>query len=155
MRETAAVCTVPLFAGILLGILLSSGTIQAVNQIADQIAERHEAVFQYHPLIFLLTLLTAAATVFLSAWIPAAKLSRTTPLAAIVGTDEWFLKKKRKSPVLALLFGIEGRTGRECPEGPEEGFSYLDPVAYALLSGFHHPAVLFYPLRYQHKPYLF
>ena len=122
MRETAAVCTVPLFAGILLGILLSSGTIQAVNQIADQIAERHEAVFQYHPLIFLLTLLTAAATVFLSAWIPAAKLSRTTPLAAIVGTDEWFLKKKRKSPVLALLFGIEGELAGNALKAQRKAF---------------------------------
>ena len=47
-------------------------------------------------------------TVLISAWLPAGKLSRMSPLEAIKNTGELQLKRKKKSCILALLFGTEG-----------------------------------------------
>lgn len=81
---------------------------QAVNRLAGEIAGRHEAVFQYHPLIFAATVLAVLGTVLISVWIPAGRLSRMTPLQAIQGAEENGLKKKKHSRFLSRLFGIEG-----------------------------------------------
>ena len=64
--------------------------------------------FGYHPLILCLSLLTTAVTLLVSAWIPARKMSRLTPLEAIKNTGELQLKRKKNSRLLSLLFGIEG-----------------------------------------------
>ena len=47
-------------------------------------------------------------TVIFSAWIPARKLSRMTPLEAIRNTGGLSLKKKKYSRILFRIFGIEG-----------------------------------------------
>ena len=47
-------------------------------------------------------------TVWISAWLPARRLSRMTPLEAIRGADGFLLKKKKNSRILTLLFGMEG-----------------------------------------------
>ena len=87
---------------------MTFGAIQAVNALADGIVGRHEAVFTYHPLVFAVTILTSFLTVLISAWLPARKLSRMTPLEAIKNTGELQLKRRKKSRILALLFGTEG-----------------------------------------------
>ena len=69
---------------------------------------RHEAVFQYHPTIFVITVLSSVLTVLFSAWLPARKLSRLTPLQAIRNGGGLQLKRKKHSRILSLLFGIEG-----------------------------------------------
>ena len=76
--------------------------------MGSDIPGRHEAAPGYHPLVFLVTLLLTLATIWISAWIPARKLSRLTPLEAIRNTGELQLKHRKKSPVLSLLFGVEG-----------------------------------------------
>ncbi len=91
-----------------MGIAVSFGTIQLINFFAEGIAGRHEAVFAYHPLIFVITILASVLTVFISAWLPARKLSRLTPLEAIRNTGELQLKRKTKSRILTRLFGVEG-----------------------------------------------
>ena len=108
LQEAAVLCILPILFGSLLGIALSFGIIQLVNILADGIAGRHEAVFAYHPLVFAVTILASVLTVFVSAWIPARKLSRQTPLEAIKNTDELQLKRKKTSPILTIFFGIEG-----------------------------------------------
>lgn len=108
LQEAAVLCILPILAGCLIGMALSFGIIQAVNLLASETAGRHEAVFQYHPLVFLVTILASFLTVFISAWLPAKKLSKLTPLQAIRNTGELQLKKKRQSRILAALFGIEG-----------------------------------------------
>ena len=80
----------------------------AVNILADSIVGRHEAAFAYHPLVFAVTILTSFLTVLISAWLPARKLSKMTPLEAIKNTGELQLKRRKKSRILALLFGTEG-----------------------------------------------
>lgn len=108
MQEAVALCIVPITVGIFLGIVLSVGIIQVINLLATGMAVRHEAVFQYHPLVFVVTILAVAITVLISAWLPARKLSKLTPLQAIRNAGELQLKKKKNSRILAFLFGVEG-----------------------------------------------
>lgn len=108
MQEAAALCAVPILVGSIIGIALSFGVIQAINLLAADVVGRHEAVFKYHPLIFVITILVSVLTVFISAWLPAKKLSGLTPLEAIRNTGELRLKKKKNPRILSLLFGVEG-----------------------------------------------
>ncbi len=109
LQEAAALCVLPVFIGNLLGILISMGMIHMVNGfLGDGVAGRHEAVFGYHPLVLGATLLLTVVTIWISAWMPARKLSRLTPLEAIKDTGELRLKRKKKSPLPACFFGVEG-----------------------------------------------
>ncbi len=109
LQEAAALCILPILIGNLLGILISMGIIHMVNGLlGSDVAGRHEAVFGYHPLVLAATLLLTVATIWISAWMPARKLSRLTPLEAIKNTGELQLKRKKKSPLLTCLFGLEG-----------------------------------------------
>ena len=108
LQEAAILCVIPVLIGSFVGIALTFGAIQAVNILADSIVGRHEAAFAYHPLVFAVTILTSFLTVLISAWLPARKLSKMTPLEAIKNTGELQLKRRKKSRILALLFGTEG-----------------------------------------------
>lgn len=109
LQEAAALCAVPVLAGNVLGIGGSVWLTQLSNVLlGSHIPGRHEAVPGYHPLVFVLTLFLTVLTILISAWLPARKLSRMTPLEAIRSTGELQLKRKKKSPVLAFLFGAEG-----------------------------------------------
>lgn len=108
IQEAVILCVVPILTGSLLGILLCDGAMHLVNFLAKDVAGRHEATFHYHQLIFILTILSSLLTVFLSAWKPARKLSRMTPLEAIFNHEELQAKRRRKPIILSRLFGIEG-----------------------------------------------
>ena len=109
LQEAAALCILPILIGNLLGILISMGIIHMVNSLlGSDVAGRREAVFGYHPLVLVATLLLTVVTIWISAWMPARKLSRLTPLEAIKNTGELQLKRKKKSPLLTCLFGLEG-----------------------------------------------
>ena len=109
LQEAAALCILPILIGNLLGILISMGIIHMANGLlGSDVAGRHEAVFGYHPLVLVATFLLTVATIWISAWMPARKLSRLTPLEAIKNTGELQLKRKKKSPLLTCLFGLEG-----------------------------------------------
>lgn len=108
MQEAAVLCGVPILFGSLLGIALCFGVYQGANSIAADVVGRHEAIFQYHPTIFVITLLSSVLTILFSAWLPARKLSRLTPLQAIRNVGGLQLKRKKHSRILSLLFGMEG-----------------------------------------------
>ena len=109
LQEAAALCILPILIGNLFGILISMGLMHMANDLlGSDVAGRHEAVFGYHPLVLVATLLLTVATIWISAWMPARKLSRLTPLEAIKNTGELQLKRKKKSPLLTCLFGLEG-----------------------------------------------
>ena len=108
LQEAISWCTVPVLIGNLSGILCSMGLIRLINVLAAGVPDRHESVFGYHPLVLALTLLTTGLTIWISAWLPAQKLSKVTPLEAIKNTAELQLKRNGHSPVLAFLFGVEG-----------------------------------------------
>lgn len=109
LQEAAALCAVPILVGNLLGIVISKGLLQMVNVLlGSSAAGRHEAVFDYHPLVLAVTLSVTVVTIWISALLPARKLSRLTPLESIKNTGELQLKRRKNSPVLTLLFGVEG-----------------------------------------------
>ena len=108
IQEAVALALPSVLSGILLGIFLGFATIGAMLKLSRRITGAQGMAFRYHPAVFGITLLFSVLTVLISAWMPAGKLSRITPLEAIRGTDEPELKKKSSSPILAALFGFEG-----------------------------------------------
>ena len=108
LQEAVYLSVLPLLIGSLAGIGASFCVIGAVNLFAANMPGRYEAVFQYHPAIFAATLLASAEAVLFSAFIPAVKLSRMTPLEAIRNTGGLGLKRRKHSPLLSRLFGMEG-----------------------------------------------
>lgn len=109
LQEAAALCILPVFIGNLFGILISMGIIHMANDLlGSDVAGRHESVFGYHPVVLAASLLLTVATIWISAWMPARKLSRLTPLEAIKNTGELQLKRRKKSPLLTCFFGVEG-----------------------------------------------
>lgn len=109
LQEAAALCAAPILTGTLLGIAGCMGLIQLINLLAGDLTGRHPAVPGYHPLVLLLTLLLSVITIWISAWLPARTLSRLTPLDAIKNTGELQLKRQKRSRLLTLFFGLEGK----------------------------------------------
>ena len=108
LQEAAMLALVPILAGLLLGIGLSYATVQAMGVMAEKLVGGRKMDFCVSPVILTLIFLLSVSTVLISAWLPAGKLSRLTPLEAIRGTGELQLRRKRNSPVLSTLFGMEG-----------------------------------------------
>lgn len=108
LQEAFTLCTGPVAAGSLIGILICKGILETVNVLLADVERRLVLPFVYHPMLLCLSLLAAAFTVWLSAWIPAGKMSKLTPLEAIRNTGELQLKRKRNSRILSALFGMEG-----------------------------------------------
>ena len=108
LQEAAVLCFIPILLGSVFGIGISYTVIELVNLFAADVAGRHPAVFQYHPVVFLVTFLSASLTVLFSAWIPARKLSKITPLEAIHNLGDFQFKRRKHSRVLSWMFGIEG-----------------------------------------------
>ncbi len=108
IQEADVLCTLPVLLGNLAGICVGYGFIHMMNIIAAGQTGRHEGTFRYPPLIFVFAVFISMLTVLVSAWIPARRLAEMTPLSAIHGGEEMQLRKKKSSPVLFWLFGIEG-----------------------------------------------
>ena len=108
LQEAAALCALPLLAGTALGLAACWGVILAVNRAAAGVAGRQDAVFTLHPLVVASTLLASFLTVLLSAWLPARKLARLTPLQALRGGETPRRWKRCRAPLLSLCFGVRG-----------------------------------------------
>lgn len=109
LQEAVSLCALPVLAGNLLGLGGGVGLMLLTNVLlGSDIPGRHEASPGYHPVILIVTLAVTAATIWISAWLPARKLSRLTPLEAIRNTGELQLKHRKNSRILSLLFGVEG-----------------------------------------------
>ncbi|MDE6737683.1 MAG: ABC transporter permease, partial [Lachnospiraceae bacterium] len=109
LQEAFTLCAAPIIIGNLLGIAGSIGLIELSNIVlGNDIPGRHKAVPGYHPLVLVLTLIVTVITIWISAWLPAIKLSRMTPLEAIKNTGELQLKRKKNSRILTALFGVKG-----------------------------------------------
>lgn len=108
LQEAAVLSILPMILGSLLGIFISYGLNNTINIFAADVSGRHESVFHYHPFVLIGTILTSALTVLFSAWIPARRLSKLTPLEAIRNTSSFLLKKRKHSRILSILFGMKG-----------------------------------------------
>lgn len=131
--EALALCALPVTAGNFMGIAVSKILIEGTNSVLDSIQTRTDAVFTYNPLIFACSFLLAFITIFVSALIPAYKMSRLTPLEAIRNTHELQLKKRKSSCILSLLFGIEGELAGNAMKAQKKN---LRMAATALLFSF-------------------
>lgn len=155
MQEAAALCAVPLLLGNVLGVLIGLGVMEMTNIIVgSDISGRHEAVGGYHPLVFVFTFAITILTVWISAWYPARKLSRLTPLEAIRNTGEIQLKK-RKIPAFWLFLRAGRRTGRKFAEGAEKGLAYRYIIPDVFFSGVYLDAMFLYPFGHQYKNDIF
>ena len=109
LQEALILCAVPIVVGNLLGIAGIMGILQMANVLLKKgIEGQQKAVFGYHPLVMVLTGIVTIVTIWISAWLPARKLSKLTPLEAIKNTNELQLKRRKNSFFLSLLFGVEG-----------------------------------------------
>lgn len=108
MQEALFLSAVPILAGTLSGIILSCVTVNGMSTFAANLAGGRKMDFALHPAAVLLILFLSFSTVFISARIPAGRLSRLTPLEAIRGTGELRPGKKKNFPLLSALFGMEG-----------------------------------------------
>ena len=109
LQEAGLLCALPVLFGNLAGMAAAAGLLEGINLYLKKAApDRLPSHFVFHPAVFLLSVLCAAVTVWASARIPAGRLSRLTPLEAIRGGGEFSLKRKKHSPILSLLFGVEG-----------------------------------------------
>lgn len=112
LQEAAALSLAPLAAGTALGLAACRAVLAAVNAAAADVAGRLPAVFQLHPLVAAGALLAAGLTVLFSAWLPARRLSRMTPLQALrdgpAPAPAARGRRRRPARLLALLFGIRG-----------------------------------------------
>ncbi len=134
LQEAATLCAVPVIVGNLSGIAGSMGLLQMVNVLlGSSIAGRHKAVFGYHPLVLVLTLLITIVTIWISAWLPARKLSRLTPLEAIKNTGELQLKRRKNSYLLTMLFGVEGELAGNALKAQRKA---LRTASFSLISAF-------------------
>lgn len=122
LQEAVVLCTVPILAGTLTGAGISFGVIKLINIFATDVAGRHHAIFQYHPWVFVVTIAAAFLTVLFSAWIPARKLGKITPLEAIRNSGEIYLQKKKRCKILSLMFGIEGEMAGNALKAQKKSF---------------------------------
>lgn len=113
LQEAFALCLIPILIGIGGGVALCMVVIRFANGIAG--TYRGENVdFTYHFGLFLIALLVSIFTVLYSAWLPARRLSKMSPLQVIKGEEEKSaLRKVKKFRLVSLLFGIEGELARK------------------------------------------
>lgn len=130
MQEAFMLSLYAVPAGVLAGILAAYGTVSAMGSFAENLAGGRRMDFALHPAIVIAVFLLSFLTVLISAWIPAWKLHRLTPLEAIRGSDDLrivkgisrtnFMSTKKeniarknimstgKSTLLSAIIGIEG-----------------------------------------------
>ncbi|MBD5445302.1 MAG: ABC transporter permease [Lachnospiraceae bacterium] len=108
IQEAAVLCIVPIVFGTLLGVAGGFGAFSMMDLLAGEMTGRHDTHFRYHPYVLALTILISLLTVLISAWIPAGKLAKLTPLEAVRGNYETAMIRRKHSRLLFLLFGIEG-----------------------------------------------
>lgn len=108
LQEAFRMTIWPILVGILMGVVLCRGVMEAIVKMAEQIVGGRSAEFMYPPYLMGCTLVLSATTVLIAAWIPAKKMSRMTPLEAIREGEEIHLTRRKHSPIMSLLFGLEG-----------------------------------------------
>ena len=112
IQEALFCCLLPVLAGVGSGTLLCRLFMLVMYHAVESVRE-YELQFHYHPFIFFGALMISLLTVWISALIPAIKLSRLEPLSAIWYGSEEPIHRIRRFFLLSRLFGIEGELARK------------------------------------------
>lgn len=112
LQEALALCLLPIIIGIGSGVALCMGVMQLANEIVGTY-QGENAVFSYHIGLFFLVFCVSILTVICSAWLPARKISKMTPLQVMKNEEAGNLQKEvRMSRLFLSVFGIEGELAR-------------------------------------------
>lgn len=112
LQEVCILCMIPIAAGVLLGVLFCYNLVQAGILLSNRYEEyktlHYEVKFYYHFAILVVSLVFSFVTVLISAWIPAFKLSKLSPLESIRYGGELQVNKVKPFFLFSFLFGIYG-----------------------------------------------
>ncbi|MDD2957865.1 MAG: ABC transporter permease [Lachnospiraceae bacterium] len=112
LQEVMILCAIPIVLGIGVGIGSSFLLVQTAVFVTDEI-RTYEVTFQFHIMVVLLSLFASGLTVLLSAWIPARRISRLTPLTALSYGTELSVPKMKRFSLFSRFFGIHGELARK------------------------------------------
>ncbi|MDL2206066.1 ABC transporter permease [Eubacteriales bacterium OttesenSCG-928-N13] len=112
VSEALALSLVPILIGTLVGVALSYVVLTAFFNMGESIRS-YDISFQYHPLLSVGSVLFSLLTVRVSAWIPARKISKISPLEAIRYGEEPPVKRMRRFRLFTALFGVYGQLARK------------------------------------------
>lgn len=98
--------------GNLIGIGLSWAIMAFIISSTANLRD-YTLTFTYHPMVFVGSFGFSMLTAAVSAWIPARKLSRMTPLEAIHYGNEPIIKRVRRYRITTAIFGVYGELARK------------------------------------------
>lgn len=115
LQEAFVLCTVPVLAGTGAGVGLCALFIRRVIAMGREmhLNIQYDVAFEYHMLVLVISLGTAFLTILISAWIPARKLSRLSPMEAIFCEEEPEIKRMRAFRLTSRCFGVYGELSRK------------------------------------------
>lgn len=112
VSEAMVLSLIPLAVGTLAGIGLSYGVWKFFYVIGDSFRE-YDLWFRYRPALSAGAIAFSYLTVRISTWIPARKLSRISPLEAILYGTETPVERMRRFRLFSALFGCCGELARK------------------------------------------
>lgn len=142
LQEGAVLSAAPLLVGGVLGTAASMGMVSLINVMMGDVSARRAAVFRFSPAVFTAALMVSVLTVLISAWIPARRLGRLTPLQAIRNEDVLQIKGRRHSPLLSILFSVEGEVAGNAWRARKKAMRisnvslFLSFLGFSLILGF-------------------
>lgn len=112
VREAMLLCLIPIVLGVLTGGGLCFLFMKLIINITMQV-RKYTLAFEYSPFLFLAAFLISLLTVWLSAWIPARRISRIAPLQALLSQEEPRISRMKKFRLLSGTLGIEAELARK------------------------------------------
>lgn len=114
LQEAMILSLLPMVIGMALGIGVCWIFVEQAIRLGQNLGLdiQYQVAFSYHPLAAVLSLAAAFFTVLISAWMPAKKVSRLTPLEAIFRGEEPLPDKMRPFRLADRLTGVCGVLAR-------------------------------------------
>ena len=115
VQEAAALCVLPILLGTAIGVGICYMFVEQTIGLGQSLGldVDYNVSFEYHILVAVISLAAAFLTAVFSAWIPARKISRLSPMEAIFGGVEPQAEKMRSFRLLSKTFGVYGELARK------------------------------------------
>lgn len=112
VNEVVVLSLPAIIIGNIIGIGLCWAVMAFIISATANLRE-YTLTFTYHPIVFVGSFGFSMVTAAVSAWIPARKLSRMTPLEAIRYGNEPAVRRVKKYRIYSAMFGIYGELARK------------------------------------------